>query len=341
MALMRGARARIEKRRYELNRHTLELTQGPQGEALSKDLTQQVENVPLELVKVDPNFQNLRLPPSDDELQRLSDSMSAEGLHLPIQIIPANDADCYYIRAGFRRTLAAKKLRWQSIPALILPQNTPLVSEYWTNVIENSARDKLSSYEIAHAAQTMREKFDVSPREFALKAGFSESYVMQLLRCIDRLPPEIVELWAGKAPIPVALYDRWSNMTPEEAINQLHIYRGRNPKIVKDWAPPTNLKKKPIHIKMASAIGLSRMQRLRFAIEVERSLDEKTRGLCVQIVDFCTGARDHVEGVFDNGRKLRMYRSRRKQDLEGEVQDIGALVEEAKNPANPDNAIDK
>lgn len=264
----------------------------------------------------DPEFKNLRLPPTEDELRKLSDSMRSEGLHVPIIVIPSHLEGRFYLRAGFRRTAAARLLKWSQIPAIILPPDTPIESEYWTNVVENSARDKLTSYEVAHAARTMRDQFGIKAGEFATKAGFSESYIQQLLRCIDRLPPPIVEIWRDRAPIPVALYDKWSNLDHDSAIKQMLIYCGRNPKVVGDWQPPVGLKQRAHPIRMANAAGLRRMQRVRFAIEVARSLDEKTRRVCLEIVDFCSGAKDSVPGVYDNSTKQRMYKSRRKQDLE-------------------------
>lgn len=273
-------------------------------------------NVPLESIVDDPRFTNLRLDPTDEEMTALAESMRVEGLKVPIEIIPSGKAFC--VRCGFRRTRAARLLRWTTIPAIILAADTPVIDEYWTNIIENSARSRLTSYEIAHAARTMREKFRVGASEFARKAGLSETYVYKLLRCIDKLPPEIVEIWRDRAPIPIDLYDKWTNLHPEEAVKAMLQYCGRHPQVVGEWSPPPKMiaDRKAKILKMASAAGLARMQRLRFAVEVARSLDEKTRKLMVQLVDFCTGARDDVPGVFDNTSKVRMYKSRRREDLE-------------------------
>jgi hypothetical protein len=41
------------------------------------------------------------------------------------------------------------------------------------------------------------------------------------------------------------------------------------------------------------------MQQLRFAVEVARQLDEKTRSLCLMVIDFCSGARDDVPSVHE------------------------------------------
>ena len=262
--------------------------------------------------------------------------MSCEGLKVPIELIPDPTGSHFYVRAGFRRTRAARNLRWQHIPAIILPANTPVVDEYWTNVIENSARDRLTSYEIAHAAATMRDKFGIRPGAFAKRAGYSETYVQQLLRCLDRLPPEIVDLWKSRAPIPVAQYDKWTQLTPDEAVKAMNTYRGRNPRVVGDWLPPANLQRKPHPIKMASSAGLKRMQRLRFAVEVARELDEKSRRMCLALVDYCTGAREDVPGVWSSGSKLRTYKSRRKEDLNPTPLDLDALAISENPESNSD-----
>ncbi len=314
--LISGARARLEKHRSDLYRRIDEQS-GPQGEKISGHIVERVELISLDRIKPDPSFDNLRLDPTDDELARLAESMQREGLKIPIIVIPSTETpDTYHVRAGFRRTSAARKLRWQSIPAIILPANTPTITEHWVNVIENSARDKLSTYELARAAQTMRDRFCIKAREFASKAGISESYAVQLLRCIDRLPPEIVSQWRDRRPIPFTYLYQWSNLYPDEAIRQMQIYSGRFPNIVGDWKPTGPPSSRP-KIKMASAIGLRRMQRLRFQIEVARPLNDRERQLALAIVDYCTGAKDKVPGVNDtDGRKnAREYRSRRRDDL--------------------------
>lgn len=347
-AILRGARARIGKRRTELER-IKEEKHGPMGERLSADIVTQVELVPLTSIKPDPNFTNLRLPATAEELDQLATSMQTEGLKTPITLVPSVlHRGVFHVRAGFRRTEAARRLKWKLIPAIILSADIPTVTEHWINVIENSARDKLSTYELALAAQTMRDQFGVRPREFASKSGIGEVYACQLLRAIDRLPPQIVEAWIDKQPIPFSYLYQWSGLHHEEAIRQSQIYANRYPKLAGNWQPPG---RKTIHkIKMASALGLRRMQRLRFQIEVSRSLTEKERTLAVAVVDFCTGARDVVAGVNDTPAKqnVREYRSRRREDLpslddpqEQLDADMSTLEEQLKTPPTLSKILDE
>ena len=311
------SRLRTTKRREELYQRADAYKNGPRGEKRSAVLTRRVEMVSLKHIIDDPEFVNLRTKAEESELQLLTESMKHEGLKVPITLISAFDDDVppqFFIRAGFRRTTVARQLGWQKIPAVVLPANTPQIEEYWTNIIENSARSRLHTYETAVAAKTMRDKFHVSPVDFARRAGYSDSHVYNLLRCIDRLPQEILDVWKDKSPIPVDYYIKWSLMEPDEAVKMMLSYAGRNQQLTNGWQPPTNLRR-PVALKMASSRGLQRMQRVRFAVEVAQGLDEKTRSLCLKLVDYCTGAREDVPGVFDPRQKQRRYVSRRKEDL--------------------------
>lgn len=272
-------------------------------------------------MRIDPNFPNIRLEATENELAELAESMKYEGLKQPITVLASPPPEnILWLRAGFRRTTAARRLKWQKIPAIILPHDTPVIDEYWTNIIENSARQRLSTYEIAFSAKTMRDRFGVRPKDFARKAGYSESYVENLLRCIDRLPTEILQEWKNRAPIPLDLYVQWSAMLPAEAVKMMLSYCGRHTSVTRGWQPPPETKERYFPARMASQRGLARMTRLRFAIEVARKLDQPTRELCLQIVDFCTGARDDVDAVYDGSKKMRTYKSRRKnKDENGAV----------------------
>jgi len=311
--LLQDPHLRIEKRRSELRQQHDERIYGPQGESRSEIITKRVELVPLEQVQIDPNFPNIRLVATEQELAELAESMKYEGLKQPITVLASPPPETWlWLRAGFRRTTAARRLGWQKIPAIVLPHDTPVVEEYWTNIIENSARQRLSTYEIALSAKTMRDRFGVRPRDFARRAGYSDSYVENLLRCLDRLPEEILQEWRNRAPIPLDLYVQWSALRPPEAVKMMLAYCGRHKSVTSGWQPPPEVKEKYFPAKMASQRGLARMTKLRFALEVARKLDQPTREICLQVVDFCTGSRDNVRDVYDEGKKLRTYKSRTK-----------------------------
>ena len=313
---MRGARSRVAKRVTELHR-LRDQKHGPIGERISADITTQIEHLSLASIKNDPTFKNLRLPPTREKLEFLAESMEREGLKIPIIVVPSiHSSGVYHVRAGFRRVAAARMLKWSKIPAIILAPDIPAITEQWINVIENS-KDSLATYEIAKAAQTMRDQFGIKPREFAIKTGISEGYTYDFLRAIDRLPPELIEAWKEKKPIPIGALIRWSALHPDEAIRQCELYQNRHPKIVGTWRLPDRHALRKNKIKMASSLGMQRMQRLRTQIVFSPDLSETERALALQVADYCMGARTMVERVNDTPSKklLREYRKKQREDL--------------------------
>lgn len=307
---LEAARDRIAKRKAKL-RQDLNIRQhGPQGEKKSAAITQKLIPLSLDQIVAESDFGNIRLDATSEEMSRLIESMRYEGLKVPITVIAAPGEDnLYYIRSGFRRVEAALELKWQVIPAIILPEDTPEEDEYWTNIIENSARQALHTYEIAEAAKTMRDKFGTSAKDFALKAGYAENYISNLLRAIDRLPDLILERWKKKDKIPVEFYIAWSSMLPQEAINSFNVNAGLHPHLIerldalpsKDASPPIQSGPQPkLLIKIATSYGYKRMHRLRSAFEGAPSLDDSTKQLCIRTIDFCLGAVNVVPGVYDN-----------------------------------------
>lgn len=339
-ALLRGGRAHVEKRRTELYRQREEKKHGPMGERWSADLATQVELVSLTSIKPDPNFANMRLPATEEEIAFLAESINVEGIKVPITVVPSVlHRGIFHVRAGFRRTEAVRKLRWKTIPAIVLAPDIPAVTEHWINVIENATRNRLSTYELARAAQTMRDKFGVRPREFAVKAGISETYAFQLLRAIDRLPPELVENWKDKDPIPFSYLYQWSGLNHDEAIRQSQIYANRHPKLIGHWQPPR--RRILQDVKSATSHGLLRMKKLRFQIECSQKLNENERELALQVIDYCTGANIVVDRVNEVSAKKRvqgLLKKRREEETESalttlDVENLDPAVLEARTLA--------
>lgn len=314
-----------------------EEAKGPCGEAKSQLAIDHVAMIPMDRIVDDPEFANCRLAAERDKLDLLTESMKHEGLKIPVTVIESVSKPGYYhVRAGFRRTTAARELNWTHIPATILPLDTPIVEEYWTNIIENTGRDQLSTYEVAKAAQTMRDRFKTSPEEFGRRAGYSANYVMSLLRCIDRLPEEVLKGWKAKAPIPLSLYVKWSALLPEEILTQYKIALGRMPHpIVREFLPPSKKSPKHSQLKLATSWGLQRMQRVRFAIEVARKIDENTRQIALEVVDFCMGAKATAPLIgYDPARRQRLYKDRTQAELPEELPELPTEMPVMKNGAS-------
>ncbi|MGA9654989.1 MAG: ParB/RepB/Spo0J family partition protein [Polyangia bacterium] len=302
-------------KRLNGKRHQREVAQyGPQGEARSVALIKRVESIKLDKIIDDPNFQNCRLTLDKEKLRELAASMACEGLNDPVTVVEApGDRGEFLLRKGFRRTTAARSLGWREIPAIILPKDTPVVEEHWINIIENTARSNLSTYEIANAARVMRDDYGVGASDFAARAAYKESYIWKLLRCIDKLPAVIIEQWQAGAPIPVELLAEWTALSPVEAIEQFHIFTAQRRKGTKQYMPSPRERIKNSPLMTATNFGLKRMHGARFAIEVAPNLDEETRAKYLSIVDFCMGAKEVVPGIYDPAMKQRQYKSRRRK----------------------------
>jgi ParB/RepB/Spo0J family partition protein len=310
--LREDSRVRLSQRKRELREDWNERQLGPQGEAKSRDIVRKVRLIPLESIVGDTDFKNeLRLNATEDEAKHLEESMRSEGLKQPIVVVEHGDS--YHVRWGFRRTKAARSLGWQAIPAIVLPPNTPLPSQYWSNIVENVARSKMHTYEIARAAQVMRDKFRINYREFARRTGYDPKYIDNLLRTIDNLTPELLQKWRERRPIPVDYFITWASMRPEESVKSFNTYVGLHPRAANSPSPmpePRTTKKGDFPLLMATRSGLKRMDRLRFSVSCCGTIDEPTRSQWLAIVDFCMGQRNDVPGVHDDDLKHRSHRGR-------------------------------
>jgi ParB/RepB/Spo0J family partition protein len=245
----------------------------------------------------DPDFTNFRRTIDLNRLAELQESIQLEGLKLPIVVVKSPIEGYYHVRAGFRRVMAIRNLNWESIPAIVLPPDTPVLEEYWINIIENTAREKLNTYELAEAAKLMRDRFKVPPKIFAKKAGHSPDYIYDLLLCIDRLPLEVLEDWRKGAKLPLKILVKLSTLTPTEAVRNCRLWLGQR-RITTDDAL-RSLNQKPSSVRsdrLWSAKGIERLQRLHMAIKVS-SLPPETKRVCTDIVEYLQGTKKHVPGL--------------------------------------------
>jgi len=169
----RGFRSVVERKKLELVKRCVWLHEdydarkhGPQGEAKTGKISLWSHPLPLEQIVADTEFKNIRLEPEEGEIEKLAESMTSQGIKIPVTVGEAPNST-FILRSGFRRVKAARRLGWTYIPAIILPLNTPKVSEYWSNIIENTARRPLYTYELAAAAHRMKDEFQISAKEFA------------------------------------------------------------------------------------------------------------------------------------------------------------------------------
>jgi ParB/RepB/Spo0J family partition protein len=299
----------LNKRKAELHADYEERRHGPQGEKRTTT-TSKVRMIKMEDLVSDGDFKNLKVDPTQEEIDTLKESMNREGLKVPIIVVEGLDGK-FFVRAGFRRSRCARLLGWSQIPAVVLPADTPEKTEHWVNIVENFTRCRVHPYETAVAAQTMRDKFKIDAREFASRAGFDVTYIKNLLHALDNLPPEIVQRWRERRLVPTEYFIKWSYMSHEEAIKSFNVYAGLHPR-VSSASPPTTRPKQRVHpIAMASKTGLRRMERVWFAIASSTKIsDEEHRKELIELVEFCLGKRTQFRDIYDDNAKHRSTKGR-------------------------------
>ena len=315
---------RLSKRRSKLKLKNEIRRHGPQGEQLSMRLSDKpVVMLPLDKIAIDPGFKYFRLPPTPDERTQLLTSMRTEGIMIPIKVIPdPAHENSWLLRSGFRRVEAARYLGWQHIPAIVLPDDMPEDLEYWGHIIENTGRN-LHPYEVAKAAKMMRDDFKIGYKEFALRAGYDDHHIDNLLRAIDRLPPEIVDKWKDREPIPFEWYYKWSTMRPSEALTSYNVFAGLHPNVSRiesaPTRPPTPRERIQFGALTATDSGLTRMKNARDAMVASNKIDPVAKEFGVTIINFCMGNRSDIPGIYDHKLKVKEARQRsRRRKLEPE-----------------------
>jgi len=273
---------------------------GPHAELHTQYLYGQSELIEVARILDDKTFTNFRTSVDPTKLAELQTSIDLEGLRTPITVVESLPPGHYYVRAGFRRTQAVRNLGWEKIPAVVLPADTPRSEEYWTNILENTNREKLSPYEIACAAKMMRDRFGVAAATFAAKSGHSEGYVSKLLTCIDRLPAEVLHSWRRGDRVPFEIYFKLSCMTPLEAVKNLRLWMGQHRIAPAEVLAEDALRKlrarKTYPDKLLTVRGIERTQRLIMAIRVSK-LPQDKKDLCQQVVEYCQGGRKRIDGL--------------------------------------------
>lgn len=148
-----------------------------------------VRSLPLSQLK--PNRLQPRADFDEAGLIELAASIRAQGIVQPIVVAQENDGG-YVIVAGERRWRAARRAGLDEVPVVVreVADDRELLE---TALVENLQRSDLNPLEEAEAYRTLKERFDLSQEEIALRVGKGRSSVANRLRLL-RLPGEVQEL---------------------------------------------------------------------------------------------------------------------------------------------------
>jgi ParB/RepB/Spo0J family partition protein len=200
----------------------------------------------------------------------------------------------YLIVAGFRRLRAAAELGWPTIKAVVCPAGISDQELFFLNAVENAQRFKLSAYEIASRAQLMHSRFDTPLADYAQRLGLTEARVANLVRCLEKLPADILEAWrAGDPLLNDHMLQRLTAMPHDEASQYWATWRAARaaaPVGRRDRLRPRRSENRPT---------AATVSRLWVAVKRSSLLDERTRDVALQILEFCLGGAVTVPGLFD------------------------------------------
>jgi len=149
-----------------------------------------LEQVPVDLV--DPNPFQPRSAFPEETLRELAESIRSSGVLQPI-LVRRVDAK-YQLIAGERRLRAARMAGLQAVPAVIRDLGDRETLEL--AVTENLMREDLNPIEVAHAYDSLQERFQLSHEEIAARIGVNRSTVSNTLRLL-RLPDHVQDMVAN------------------------------------------------------------------------------------------------------------------------------------------------
>jgi ParB family chromosome partitioning protein len=140
----------------------------------------ELRELPVELIA--PNPSQPRRYFDEDALVALAASLSERGLLQPVLVRPL-PGGTYELIAGERRWRAAQLAGFESVPAMVRPQDDAASLEL--ALIENMAREDLNPLEEARACAALIEDLGLSREEIGRRVGRSRVAISNLLRLLE------------------------------------------------------------------------------------------------------------------------------------------------------------
>jgi len=148
--------------------------------------------VELEIGQVRPNPRQPRRAFDDEAIQRLAESVKADGVVQPIVVRDVGDG--YEIVAGERRWRAARLAGLRAIPAIVRSADDREL--LILALAENVAREDLNPIDQARAYAVLADELDLTQTEIARRVGKSRPAVANTMRLLE-LPDDVLELIAA------------------------------------------------------------------------------------------------------------------------------------------------
>jgi ParB family chromosome partitioning protein len=131
---------------------------------------------------IEPNRRQPRRTVNGEAINRLAESVRAQGVVQPVVVRPASDGR-YELIAGERRWRAARAAGLPTIPAVV--RETDDRESLLLALVENVAREDLTPVEEARAYAALQDEFDFSLGELAERVGRSKPAVSNRMRLLE------------------------------------------------------------------------------------------------------------------------------------------------------------
>jgi ParB family chromosome partitioning protein len=149
-----------------------------------------LDQIPLD--SIDPNPFQPRHTFPEGSLKELAESIRSSGVVQPVLLRHApGSPGRYHLIAGERRWRAARLAGLREVPAIIREINDQDGLEL--ALTENLLREDLNPLEVAHAYESLQQKFGLNHAQIADKLGLNRTTVTNTLRLL-RLPQSVQEM---------------------------------------------------------------------------------------------------------------------------------------------------
>jgi ParB/RepB/Spo0J family partition protein len=137
------------------------------------------------------------------EIEGLAESLKRHGQRQSVSVYPDDEkVELYHLDSGYRRVAAAMHLGWAGVEATVVskPKNVTL-----TNLVENVAREDLTSYEYAQALKKLKAD-GLSPKLISnslagsCSKGTGVKNINTLINLATNLHPVILTAWRDQHP---------------------------------------------------------------------------------------------------------------------------------------------
>lgn len=135
--------------------------------------------------QISPNPNQPRKIFEDEKLEQLAESIAQYGLIQPITVTQLLDGN-YQLVAGERRLIACKRLKMESLPAIIVELNEENSSAM--ALVENIQRCDLNFFEEAVAIEKLMKLMGQTQQSVATKLGKNQSTIANKLRLLQLSP---------------------------------------------------------------------------------------------------------------------------------------------------------